>query len=69
MPKNVIKINKRGEDEYKVTTIRIKESTLAKLEILSAKSNRSRNQLINIILEQSVDDVEISDEMSNYDNQ
>ena len=60
MAKGVIKINKKGEDGYKVISVRIKEGTLSKIDDLSAKSNRSRNELINIILESSVDDVEIS---------
>lgn len=59
MAKNVIKINKKGEDGYKIISVRIKEGTLKKIDDLSEKSNRSRNELINILLENSVDDVEI----------
>ncbi len=61
MTKNTIKINKKGEDGYKIISVRIKEGTLKKIDNLSSKSNRSRNELINIILESSVDDVEIND--------
>ncbi len=43
-------INKRGEDGNKIITVRILEKTLNKLDDLAAKSNRSRNELINIIL-------------------
>lgn len=60
MSKGVIKINKKGEDGYKVISVRIKEGTLNKIDDLSRKSNRSRNEIINIILESSVDDVEIN---------
>ena len=60
MAKSTIKINKKGEDGYKVISVRIKEGTLNKIDELSKESNRSRNELINIILESSVDDVEIS---------
>lgn len=59
MAKNTIRINKKGEDGYKIISVRIKEGTLEKIDDLSIKSNRSRNELINIILENSVDDVEI----------
>ena len=59
MAKTVIKINKKGDDGYKVISVRIKEGTLQKIDDLSQKSNRSRNELINIILENSVDNVEI----------
>ncbi len=60
MSKGVIKIKKKGEDGYKVISVRIKEGTLTKIDKLSNESNRSRNELINIILETSVDDVEIN---------
>lgn len=59
MSKNVIKINKKGDDGYKVISVRIKEGVLNKIDDLSQQSNRSRNEIINIILENSVDDVEI----------
>ena len=62
MGKNVITINKKGEDGYKIISVRIKDGTLKKIDDLSSKSNRSRNELINILLENSVDDVEISEE-------
>lgn len=55
----IIRINKKGDDGYKVISIRIKDGTLQKLDSLSQKSNRSRNEIINILLESSIDDVEI----------
>lgn len=60
MSKNVIKINKKGEDGYKIISVRIKEGILRKIDSLSTQSNRSRNEIINIILESSVNDVEIN---------
>ncbi len=60
MAKGVIKINKKGEDGYRIISVRIKEGTLNKIDNLSSESNRSRNELINIILENSVDDVQIN---------
>lgn len=60
MAKNVIKINKKGDDGYKVISVRIKENVLNKIDQLSQESNRSRNELINILLENCVDDVEIN---------
>lgn len=59
MPNKIIKITKRGDDGYKLISVRIKEGILAKIDKLSQESNRSRNELINIILESSIDDVEI----------
>ena len=60
MGKVTIKINKKGEDGYKIISVRIKEGVLEKIDKLSEESNRSRNQLINILLESCIDDVEIS---------
>ena len=60
MSEKIIKINKKGEDGYKVISIRIKDGTLHKLDELSKQSNRSRNEIINIILESAIDDVEIN---------
>ena len=60
MSKNVIKINKKGDDGYKIISVRIREGVLEKIDKLSQESNRSRNELINILLENCVDDVEIN---------
>ncbi len=59
MKNDPLVIKKRGDDGNKVITVRISESTLAKLDALAAASNRSRNELINIILSYGVDNVEI----------
>ena len=60
MSKNVIKINKKGDDGYKIISVRIRESVLEKIDKLAQESNRSRNELVNILLENCVDDVEIN---------
>ena len=60
MGKNVINIKKKGDDGYRTISIRIKEGLLGKIDKLAAESNRSRNELVTIILESSVDDVEIN---------
>ena len=49
----------RGDDGYKTFSIRIKDETAAALEELAEKTNRSRNELINIILEHGINNVEI----------
>ena len=52
---NEIKIKvrsaQRGDDGYKVISVRMKEELVERLDELSAKTNRSRNQLINLLLE------------------
>ncbi len=52
-------IKKRGDDGNRIITVRIREDTLAELDRLAAESNRSRNELINIILAHGVKNIEI----------
>lgn len=55
------KVAKRGDDGYKVVSVRMKEELLEKLDKLSADTNRSRNELINLLLEASVNIVKIEE--------
>ena len=61
----IIKIPKKsrlkGEDGYKIFSVRIKNETASALEELSIKSNRSRNELIGMILEYAVNHTDITD--------
>lgn len=41
----------KGEDGYKVFSIRVKEEMVVKLEDISRTTGRSRNELIGILLE------------------
>lgn len=55
-------INKKplkGEDGYKTFSIRIKDETVLNLEELSQKTNRSRNELINILLDYAINNCEV----------
>ncbi len=51
----------RGEDGYKIFSVRIKNETALALEELSQKSNRSRNELICMILEYAVNHTDVTD--------
>ena len=53
---------KKGEDGHKVVSVRMREETLARLDELSAQTNRSRNELINLLLEEALKDVSVVDE-------
>ena len=55
------KIARRGDDGYKIVSVRMKEELLDRLDRLSADSNRSRNELINLLLEAAVDIVKIEE--------
>ena len=46
-----------------MVSVRMREDTLAKLDELSAQTNRSRNELINLLLEEALKDVTVVDEM------
>ena len=49
----------KGEDGYKTFSIRIKEETVANLEQLAEQTNRSRNEIINILLDYAIDNCEV----------
>ena len=49
----------KGEDGYKTFSIRIKDETVAKLNALADETNRSRNELINLLLEYALTHYEI----------
>ena len=49
----------KGEDGYKTFSIRIKEETVAGLDALSQSTNRSRNELINTLLDYALQNCEI----------
>ena len=51
----------KGDDGHKIFSVRIREETVQALDELAVKSNRSRNELINIFLEFGVHNVEIDD--------
>lgn len=55
------KVAKRGDDGYKVVSVRMKDELIEKLDKLSTESNRSRNELINMLLEAAVDIVKIEE--------
>ena len=51
--------NAKGEDGYKTFSIRIKDETVSKLDKLAEKTNRSRNELINILLDFAIENSEV----------
>ena len=64
MEKEKLKISKkllRGEDGYKTFSIRIKNEIVSNIDEISKKTNRTRNELIGILLEYAVNNCEIVD--------
>ena len=60
-PKQNLIITKKpkGEDGHKTFSIRIKDETVARLDDIAKKTNRSRNDLINMLLNYAMDYCEI----------
>ena len=52
----------KGEDGYKTFSIRIKEETADELNRLANASNRTRNELIGILLDYAMKYCEISED-------
>ena len=49
----------KGEDGFKTFSVRIKDETVEKLDLLSSKTNRSRNELIGILLDYAIANCEV----------
>lgn len=58
-----LKITKRsgikGDDGYRTFSVRVREETIKKLEDIADRTNRSRNELVNLLLEFGVENCEI----------
>jgi len=52
----------KGEDGYKVFSIRIKEETVAKIDKISMQTGRSRNELIGKFLDYAVERCKVEEE-------
>ena len=53
---------KKGEDGHKVISVRMKDETIEQLDRLAADTNRSRNELINILLNAALENVTVEEE-------
>ena len=50
-----------GDDGYKTFSVRVKDATVAQPDEIARTTNRSRNELVNILLEFAVANCEIED--------
>ena len=56
----IIKPKKRkGEDGYKIFSIRVKEDLVVQMDVLSSETGRSRNELIGMFLEYAIGHCEV----------
>ncbi len=60
--KLVITKKLRGEDGYKVFSIRIKDETIEKINDLSKQTGRTRNELIGMLLDFALEHSEVASE-------
>ena len=51
----------KGEDGYKVFSVRIRDELVEKLDSLAQQTNRSRNDLINTLLEYAAEHCEVEE--------
>ncbi|MBR5445840.1 MAG: ribbon-helix-helix protein, CopG family [Clostridia bacterium] len=56
-----IKIMKRGDDGHHLVSVRLRDSIYNRLEELSKETGRSRNELINLILEEGLKNIIIEE--------
>ena len=55
------KAARRGDEGYKVVSVRMKEEMLERLDELSSQTNRSRNELINLLLDAAMKIVKVEE--------
>ncbi len=53
---------KKGDDGYKIISVRMRDDTIEQLDEVSARTNRSRNEIINLLLTSALHIVKIEDE-------
>ena len=55
------KAARRGDDGYKVVSVRMKEEMLERLDELASQTTRSRNELINLLLDAAMKIVKVEE--------
>lgn len=60
--KLVIRPKLKGEDGHKTFSVRLPDGTVDRLDYIASKTGRSRNDLINMLLDFAMDYCEIEEE-------
>lgn len=55
------KSTRRGDDGHKVVSVRMSDELIERLDTLAKNANRSRNEIINLLLESAINIVKIED--------
>ena len=53
---------RKWDDGHKIVSVRMKDDLIERLDAISEAANRSRNEIINLLLESAVDIVKIEGE-------
>ena len=53
---------RRGDDRHKIVSVRMRDELIERLDALAETTNRSRNEIINLLLGSAVDIVKIEGE-------
>lgn len=56
------KAARRGDDGHKIVSVRMSDELIERLDDLAKNANRSRNEIINLLLESAVNIVKIEGE-------
>ncbi len=57
--KEPLLIKRRADDEHRMISVRMHTNTLAEIDRIASETRRSRNQVINMILEHGVKNIQI----------
>ena len=52
---------RKGDDGFKVVSVRMREEMIEQLDVVSQRTNRSRNELINMLLESALHIVKVEE--------
>ena len=55
------KVPYKGDDGHKVISVRMRDELVDRLDNLASETHRSRNELINILLESAIELVEVEE--------
>jgi len=55
------KSRERGDDGHKIISLRIRQDTLEKIEDMANRADRSRNELINILLSAALENAVVEE--------
>lgn len=55
------KLRERGDDGHKIISLRIKQDALDQIDDIAKKTERSRNELINLLLSAALENVSVEE--------